>query len=91
MTPKINLEECFVGTVTIGERGQIVIPAEARKKLGLQSGERLMVIIHPSEEGLVLLKIEAMRDMLNKMTLGLNIIETQLNNGPRDIDTNGDS
>lgn len=87
MTPKINLEECFVGTVTIGDRGQIVIPAEARKKLGLHSGERLIVVIHPSEEGIMLLKIEAMRDMLNKMTLGLNIVESQLNANPEDSET----
>ncbi|MHB1456943.1 MAG: AbrB/MazE/SpoVT family DNA-binding domain-containing protein [Armatimonadota bacterium] len=91
MTPKINLEECFVGTVTIGERGQIVIPAEARKKLGLHPGERLMVIIHPSEEGIALLKIETMREMLNKMTLGLNIVESQLNAGLKDSDINDES
>ena len=86
MTPKINLEECFVGTVTIGERGQIVIPSEARKKLGLQPGERLIVMIHPSDEGIVLLKIKTLRDMLNKMTLGLNIVESQLNACPKDSD-----
>lgn len=91
MTPKINLEECFVGTVTIGERGQIVIPSEARKKLGLQAGERLIVMTHPSDEGIVLLKIETMRDMLNKMTLGLNIVESQLSACSKDFDIPGES
>lgn len=38
-------EEChkFEGTVTVGTKGQIVIPAEARKKLGIEPGEKLLV------------------------------------------------
>ena len=32
----------FYGTVTIGERGQVVIPAEAREALGLKKGEKLL-------------------------------------------------
>ena len=31
------------GAVTIGERGQLVIPAELRKALKIKSGDRLMV------------------------------------------------
>lgn len=31
------------GAVTIGERGQIVIPSELRKSLGINSGDQLMV------------------------------------------------
>ena len=32
------------GTVTIGERGQVVIPAKLRKEYGLGAGEKLIVI-----------------------------------------------
>jgi AbrB family looped-hinge helix DNA binding protein len=31
------------GTVTIGERGQLVIPAQLRKTLHIKSGDQLMV------------------------------------------------
>jgi AbrB family looped-hinge helix DNA binding protein len=31
------------GTTTIGEKGQVVIPAEARKSLGSEPGEKLLV------------------------------------------------
>lgn len=34
--------KCY-GTTTIGERGQTVIPAEARTALGLGKGEKLLV------------------------------------------------
>lgn len=32
------------GTTTLGARGQLVIPAEARKDLGLKPGDRIMVM-----------------------------------------------
>ena len=32
------------GVVTVGEKGQIVIPARARKIFGIQPGDRLMVL-----------------------------------------------
>ena len=35
--------EMVYGTTTIGEKGQVVIPAEARKTLGLVPGEKLLV------------------------------------------------
>ena len=41
------------GTVTIGERGQIVIPKAARDKFGFKSGDRL--IIASDEIGIALL------------------------------------
>ena len=33
----------FYGTTTVGERGQVVIPAEARRELGLTHSTKLMV------------------------------------------------
>ncbi len=33
----------FYGTTTIGEKGQVVVPAEARKALNLKSGDKLLV------------------------------------------------
>jgi len=35
------------GTVTVGERGQLVIPAELRKILDIKSGDHLMVFSKP--------------------------------------------
>jgi len=37
--------KCF-GTSTMGKRGQIVIPAEIRKKLDLKAGQKFMVLLH---------------------------------------------
>jgi len=35
--------EQFYGATKVGEKGQIVIPAEAREAMGLKKGEKLLV------------------------------------------------
>ena len=60
------LSEHFYGTVTVGERGQVVIPAEARKQCGIEGGDKLLVFRHPKEGCFTLVKLEAARDFLNR-------------------------
>ena len=38
---------CF-GTTTVGERGQVVIPAEIRKKLKIKTGGKFIAFLTPS-------------------------------------------
>lgn len=45
------------GIVTVGEKGQIVIPAKARKLFDISSGDRL-VILGDEEQGLAIIKSE---------------------------------
>lgn len=33
----------FYGTTTVGTKGQVVIPVEARKAMGIKDGEKLLV------------------------------------------------
>lgn len=40
---KLHSKNRMYGTTTLGARGQVVIPAEARKELGLKPGDRLVV------------------------------------------------
>lgn len=40
----LHKHDKMYGTTTIGARGQIVIPAQARKDLGLKSGDQLLVM-----------------------------------------------
>jgi len=35
------------GAVTVGERGQVVIPAQIRKLYGIKTGEKLIVFAKP--------------------------------------------
>ena len=45
------------GVVTIGEKGQIVIPAKARKVFNLKAGDQL-VVLGDETQGLALMKTE---------------------------------
>lgn len=51
------------GAVTVGEKGQIVIPAKARKQFGLEAGERLLVL-GDEAQGLALVKEEEFLKMI---------------------------
>jgi len=58
-TPKIG--ELFLGAVTLGERGQIVIPAEAREEYDLKPGDKLLVFHHPKHCGIMISRVEDMQ------------------------------
>ena len=68
-------EKCFYGVATVGERGQIVIPADLRKDLALQAGDKLMLWTHPSGKGIMLFPIEEMRDFMTMMLANLEHAE----------------
>lgn len=55
------------GTATIGSKGQIVIPAEAREDLGLKPGDRLYVL-SGGPGGVVFLKEEMLESMVAQMS-----------------------
>ena len=41
---KMTSQDKLYGTATVGARGQVVIPAEARKDLGISPGDHLLVM-----------------------------------------------
>lgn len=53
--------------VTVGERGQVVIPAKARKEIGIKTGEKMVVIRPPVGPGLAMFKIDEVARMMGKM------------------------
>lgn len=63
---KCPVEGCFYGSVTVGERGQVVIPAEARAELEIKARDKILVMRHPMSRGLVLAKFEDLRSFLDE-------------------------
>ncbi len=59
---------CF-GSTTVGPRGQVVIPVNARKEMGLDAGTTLLVFKGLHGQGLVLLKVDAIEQMMNIVPL----------------------
>ena len=63
-----NVEDFFYGSATIGERGQIVVPAEARKECDIHAGDKLLVFRHPMQPGmLIIAKFGDMQDFIEHM------------------------
>lgn len=62
----MDFSDLFLGSATVGERGQIVIPAEARTALGIKAGDRLIVMRDPVHRCLSIGKLEHMREVLDQ-------------------------
>jgi AbrB family looped-hinge helix DNA binding protein len=54
------------GTATVGSKGQVVIPAEAREAMGIQTGEKLYVF--GSDHFIGMLKEDQFKEMLDRLT-----------------------
>ena len=54
------------GTAKVGDRGQIVIPKEARAYLGIEPGDTLL-ILGKSETGLIVTRPDTLHDLANKI------------------------
>ena len=75
-----SLKDHFYGAATVGERGQIVIPVEARKKYGIESGDKILIMGAPHDKGLMLVKIDAMREFMVSLLADLQHLETEFQN-----------
>jgi AbrB family looped-hinge helix DNA binding protein len=57
------------GVVKVGERGQIVIPKEARELYEIKAGDSLMVL--GDQKGIAMLKTEVFQSIINQAMGGL--------------------
>ncbi len=62
---KGNARRVF-GTAKVGDRGQIVIPKEARELFRIQPGDTLL-ILGEEDTGLIVSKPEVLTDIANKI------------------------
>ena len=54
------------GTAKVGDRGQIVIPKEAREFFSIEPGDTLL-ILGKSETGLIVTRPETLNDLANQI------------------------
>ena len=62
---KGNVQRVF-GTAKVGDRGQIVIPKEAREMFGIQPGDTLL-ILGEADTGLIVSRPEELTTLADKM------------------------
>ncbi len=56
------------GTATVGTKGQVVIPADAREELGIEAGDRLYVVGSCQRKWVGFIKEEELRDLVESIT-----------------------
>ena len=56
----------FVGISKVGEKGQIVIPKEARDMFDIKSGDSIIVLCD-KEQGIALIKADVIEGLSNKI------------------------
>jgi len=56
----------FYGSVKVGERGQIVIPIEARKHFNINPGDQVLVFGH-SRKGIAIAKASLLKKFAGKL------------------------
>jgi len=69
--------KCF-GSAVVGSRGQLVIPAHARKELDIEVGATLLVFSGPGRKGLTLFKADAVEQLIKMVGEQLTTVESLL-------------
>lgn len=70
----------FFGSVTVGERGQIAIPAEARRELDISPANKLLAFGNLDAKALMFVKVEFMTEFLSAVATLLPHYEQVLKN-----------
>ena len=60
------MKDKFVGIAKVGEKGQIVIPKEARDMFDIKPGDSVIVLCD-KQKGIALLKADAGEDLSDKV------------------------
>ncbi len=67
------------GTATVGTKGQVVIPADARDALDIKTGDRLYVVGSQSKKWVGFIKEEQLREMVEHLTDNIEQYKDLLN------------
>lgn len=74
----MDFTHSFYGSVTVGERGQIVIPTEARKQLDMNPGDKLLVMKHPLHKGLMVFKFDSVKEFIDEFARAVSKLEEKV-------------
>lgn len=76
-------EKRLYGTATVGTKGQVVIPADAREQLDIQPGDRLYVIGSAKSKVVGFIKEEQVEQFIEKLSAHLEDFRSLRNNKER--------
>ena len=68
----------FYGSTTVGERGQIVLPAKMRKEFNIKKGDKLLVIGNPQVYHISLVNSDTVSKYLDMMSDNISQIKSTI-------------
>lgn len=57
----------FWGSATVGAKGQVVIPAEAREGLGIKEGDKLLIVSPANSESIMVVKPDVLEQHMQRV------------------------
>lgn len=66
VAPRTQNTKHLFGSVKVGERGQVVIPKEAREIFDIKPGD-ILLVLGDVDRGIALVKAEALREFARKI------------------------
>ena len=82
---KFGKDNYFFGSVKVGDRGQIVIPIEARKVFNINSGDQILVF-GDKNRGIGLVKSSKLKNFAMKFFKSFNLEEYNEEEGSDEIE-----
>jgi AbrB family looped-hinge helix DNA binding protein len=56
----------FLGSATVGTKGQIVIPADAREAMEIKEGDKVVILRGPREGSVLVFRVDSFDVLLQK-------------------------
>ncbi len=75
-------EDRIYDVVTVGERGQVVIPAKARKDFDIKPGEKLMVVKGEGNMGIILVKMGKLSNFVSTLIAQIGKVKKMIKGKP---------
>lgn len=57
----------LAGTVTVGPKGQVVIPADVRENMGIKPGDKLVALYMSGKNSVCFIPESSLQDLIDKM------------------------
>ena len=56
-----------MGTVTVGPKGQVVVPSEVREQMGIESGDKLLALYFPNKKSVAFITEQQAQEYVSSM------------------------
>lgn len=68
----------LVGTVTVGPKGQVVIPVDVREKMDIKPGDKLVALFLPSKRSVGFVPAAKVQHFIDKMGASITDLRSVL-------------